>query len=144
MAKRKFRIVKRENNIPVLGVCEHCTAEFTADPATICRPQDGHALIQKQFVAHKCKRSNVGQNALRIVREGTEVALSTSRIASESPDTSSPLDPDSPQYDVIKPFGHRLQIAARPATLLGNGNITFAKIGKKNATNSEELVAKRS
>src|SRR5665811_866325 len=27
MAKRKFRIVQRENNIPVLGVCECCNAE---------------------------------------------------------------------------------------------------------------------
>ena len=31
-AKRRFRIVKRQNNIPVLGVCEYCNAEFTADP----------------------------------------------------------------------------------------------------------------
>ena len=80
MAKRKFRIVKRENNIPVLGVCEYCNAEFTADPETICRPKDGHAFIQKQFIAHKCKRLDASQNAVRIVREGAEIALSTSRI----------------------------------------------------------------
>jgi hypothetical protein len=80
MAKRKFRIVKRENNIPVLGVCEYCNTEFTADPETICRPQDGHAFIQKQFIAHKCKRLDASQNAVRIVREGAEIALSTSRI----------------------------------------------------------------
>jgi hypothetical protein len=55
-AKRKFRIVKRENNIPVLGICEYCNAEFTADPETIGRPQDAHAFVQKQFVAHECKR----------------------------------------------------------------------------------------
>jgi hypothetical protein len=30
-AKRKFKIIKRENNIPVLGVCEYCNAEFAAD-----------------------------------------------------------------------------------------------------------------
>jgi len=39
MAKRKFRIVKRENNFPVLGVCEYCNAEFAADPETIGRPR---------------------------------------------------------------------------------------------------------
>ena len=56
MAKRRFRIVKRENNIPVLGVCEYCNAEFTADPETIGGPQDAHAFVQKQFIAHKCSR----------------------------------------------------------------------------------------
>ena len=73
MAKRKFRIVKRENNIPVLGVCEHCNAEFAADPGTIGRPKDAHAHIQKQFIAHKCKRlaaSQKSQNAMRVVNEG--------------------------------------------------------------------------
>ena len=73
MAKRKFRIVKRENNIPVLGVCEYCHAEFAADPETIGRPQDAHAHIQKQFIAHKCKQldaSRKSQNAMRIVNEG--------------------------------------------------------------------------
>ena len=42
-AKRKFRIVKRENHIPVLGVCEYCNAEFATDPDTIGRPKDAHA-----------------------------------------------------------------------------------------------------
>jgi len=60
-AKRKFRIVKRENNIPVLGVCEYCNAEFSADPETIGRPKDAHAHIQKQFVAHKCRRPGCQQ-----------------------------------------------------------------------------------
>jgi len=54
MAKRKFRIVKREHNIPVLAVCEGCNAEFAVDPATITRPIDAHDQIQKQFIAHKC------------------------------------------------------------------------------------------
>jgi hypothetical protein len=67
MAKRQFRIVKRENNIPVLGVCECCNAKFVADPETIGLPKDAHAHIQKQFVAHKCKRLNASQNAVRIV-----------------------------------------------------------------------------
>jgi hypothetical protein len=69
MAKRKFRIVKRESNIPVLGVCECCKAEFIADPETIGRPQDAHAFIQKQFVAHKCNGLAASPNVVRIVSE---------------------------------------------------------------------------
>ncbi len=69
MVKRKFRIVKRENNIPVLGVCEYCNAEFMADPATLGRPQDAHAFIQKQFIAHKCNVLAARPNAVRIVSE---------------------------------------------------------------------------
>jgi hypothetical protein len=68
-AKRKFRILKRENNIPVLGWCEYCNAEFAADPETIGQPKDAHAHIQKQFIAHKCKRPGVGKNTVRIVSE---------------------------------------------------------------------------
>jgi hypothetical protein len=74
-AKRKFRIVKRENNIPVLGVCEYCHAEFSADPETIGRPRDAHAHIQKQFIAHKCKQFDASKNAVRIVSEGCRIAL---------------------------------------------------------------------
>jgi hypothetical protein len=70
--ERKFRIVRRENNIPVLGVCDCCNAEFAADPETIGRPKDAHAHIQKQFIAHKCKRLNASQNAVRIVSERAE------------------------------------------------------------------------
>src|ERR1022692_3543459 len=73
--KRKFRIVKRENNIPVLSVCEYCNAEFSADPETIGRPRDAHAHIQKQFIAHKCKRFDASENAVRIVGEGCRIAL---------------------------------------------------------------------
>ena len=69
MAKRKFTIVKRENNVPVLGVCEFCNAEFMADPATIGQPKDAHAFIQKQFIAHRCKRLAASPNAVRIVSE---------------------------------------------------------------------------
>ncbi len=66
-AKRKFRIVKREKNIPVLAVCEYCHAEFTADPETIGRPSDAHAHVQQQFIAHKCnKRLDASKNAARI------------------------------------------------------------------------------
>ena len=74
-AKRKFRIVKRENNIPVLGVCEYCHAEFSADPETIGRPRHAHAHIQNQFIAHKCKRFDASKNAVRIVSEGCRIAL---------------------------------------------------------------------
>lgn len=70
ITKRKFRIVKRENNVPVLGVCECCNAEFAADPETIGRPKDAHAHIQKQFIAHKCKRLDASQNAVGIVGGG--------------------------------------------------------------------------
>jgi hypothetical protein len=69
MAKRKFKIMQRESNIAMLGVCEYCNAEFIADPATIGRPQDAHSLIQEQFIAHKCKRLPPSQNAVRIVGE---------------------------------------------------------------------------
>jgi hypothetical protein len=69
MTKHKFRIVKRENNIPVLGVCEYCNAEFMADAATISRPQDAHAFIQKQFIAHKCNVLAARPKAGRIVSE---------------------------------------------------------------------------
>jgi len=69
MAKRKFRIVKRENNIPVLGVCECCSARFTADPETIGRPQDAHTFIQKQFIAHKCKRQRVATSDSGVLTE---------------------------------------------------------------------------
>jgi hypothetical protein len=72
MTKRTFRIVKREDNIPVLGVCECCNAEFAADPETIGRPKDAHAHIQKRFIAHKCKRLDANQNAVRIVSEGAK------------------------------------------------------------------------
>ena len=80
MVKRKFRIVKRENNIPVLGVCEYCNAEFTASPENIGRPQDAHAFIQKQFIAHRCKRLDASQNVVRIVSETAEIVLSTAHI----------------------------------------------------------------
>lgn len=68
VTKRKFRIVKRENNIPVLGMCEYCSAQFTADPETIGRATDAHAHLQKQFIAHKCKRLDSSQNAVRTVK----------------------------------------------------------------------------
>jgi hypothetical protein len=76
-AKRKFRIVKREKNIPVLGVCEYCNAEFTADAATIGQPKDAHAHIQQQFIAHKCKRLDASKNAASDASEDRRIVLST-------------------------------------------------------------------
>jgi hypothetical protein len=67
MAKASLGSSKGENNIPVLGVCECCNGEFVADSETIGLPKDAHPHIQKQFVAHKCKRLNASQNAVRIV-----------------------------------------------------------------------------
>lgn len=73
--KRTFRIAKRENNFPVLGVCEYCCAEFTADPETIGRPQDAHAFIQKQFIAHECKRLGASQRCRYEMQVFKEAAL---------------------------------------------------------------------
>lgn len=80
IAKRRFRILKREKNIPVLGVCESCNAEFTADPGTIVRPQDAHAFIQKQFIVHKCKRLHASQYGVHSVSKCTGITLSTSPV----------------------------------------------------------------
>jgi hypothetical protein len=80
MAKRKFKIVKRENNIPVLGVCEYCNAKFTANAETIGRPQDAHDFVQKQFIAHKCKRLGASRYRARSVSESIEIAVHTSPI----------------------------------------------------------------
>ncbi len=77
-AKRKFRIVKREKNFAVLGVCEYCNAEFSADPATIGLPKDAHTHIQKQFIAQHCKRPDASKNPVRMLSKRHRVTLSTS------------------------------------------------------------------
>ncbi len=51
MAKRNLRIIKRVSNVPVLGICEYCNAQFSADPNTGA----AESAIQKQFNAHMCK-----------------------------------------------------------------------------------------
>lgn len=68
MPKRKLRIVKRVRNVPVLGICERCNAQFSGDPAS----GNAQSAIQGQFNAHKCKPMDSSQNALRIVREAKE------------------------------------------------------------------------
>jgi hypothetical protein len=70
MPKRNLRIVKRTANIPVLGVCEYCNAQFSADPTG--RTVEGQSTIQEQFDKHKCEREDASQAAARIVREATE------------------------------------------------------------------------
>jgi hypothetical protein len=71
MAKRKLRIVRRTNNIPVLGVCEYCNMQFPAHQP-VSGQAEAQASIQQQFNAHKCKREDVNQAAARIVRESTD------------------------------------------------------------------------
>jgi hypothetical protein len=67
MSKRKLRIV-REN--PLLGICEYCDMQL---PATLTAL--GAAVpnsVREQFNAHKCKREDFSQAAVRTVREATE------------------------------------------------------------------------
>jgi hypothetical protein len=49
MAKRSLRILKRVSNVPSLGVCESCNAQFSADPRQL-----GQSGVQQQFNLHKC------------------------------------------------------------------------------------------
>ena len=65
MQKRKLRIVKKAPP-PIIGVCEHCHAQFKSDLP------DPETDITALFDAHKCKPIDSSQNALRIVRESTE------------------------------------------------------------------------
>ena len=55
MPKRSLRIVKRVRNVPVLGICEACNAQFSGDPGR----QNAQSAIQIQFNLHKCKTENV-------------------------------------------------------------------------------------
>lgn len=68
MAKRMLRIVKRVRNVPVLGICEHCNAQFSGDP----NMGNAQSAIQEQFNVHKCKSEDAGQSAARIVRQASE------------------------------------------------------------------------
>jgi hypothetical protein len=72
MAKRTLRIVKRTRNVPVLGICEFCNAQFPADPHRLGQLGNAQASIQEQFNAHTCKPEDASQAAVRIVREATE------------------------------------------------------------------------
>jgi hypothetical protein len=70
MTKRKFKIVKRVNNIAVLGICEHCNAVFATEPNVFTESKDAHAHLQKQFVAHQCKRLDSGELAAPVRSRG--------------------------------------------------------------------------
>jgi hypothetical protein len=65
MAKRNLRIVKRVRNVPVLGICEYCDAQFSADPNT----GNAESAIQKQFNAHTCKLLDATPPAARTAKE---------------------------------------------------------------------------
>jgi hypothetical protein len=71
LSKRNLRIVKRVKNVPVLGVCEYCNAQFPADPHRLGQLGNAQSAIQEQFNAHKCKPEDANQAATRIVREST-------------------------------------------------------------------------
>ncbi len=68
MPKRSLRIVKRIRNVPVIGICESCNAQFSGDP----NMGNAQSAIQEQFNAHKCKPGDASQAAARIVKEATE------------------------------------------------------------------------
>ncbi|MGB9075130.1 MAG: hypothetical protein WCC22_21020 [Terriglobales bacterium] len=68
MPKRNLRIVKRVRNVPVLGICEYCNAQFLGNP----NMGNAQSAIQEQFNAHKCKPQDASQAAARIVGEATE------------------------------------------------------------------------
>jgi hypothetical protein len=72
LSKRNLRIVKRVKNVPVLGVCEYCNAQFPADPHRLGQLGDAQSAIQEQFNAHKCKPEDDSPAAARIVKEATE------------------------------------------------------------------------
>jgi hypothetical protein len=68
MPKRILRIVKRVRNVPVLGICESCHAQFSGNP----RMGNAQSAIQEQFNAHKCKPEDASQAAARTVSESTQ------------------------------------------------------------------------
>jgi hypothetical protein len=69
MSKRHLRIVKRAPP-PGIGICERCNAQFKSD-----KPLEIDMLMEltEAFTTHKCKPMDSSQNALRIVKEATEL-----------------------------------------------------------------------
>ena len=59
MPKRNLRIIKRVRNVPVIGICEQCNAQFSGDP----NQGNAQSAIQGQFNAHKCKDKVVDKPA---------------------------------------------------------------------------------
>jgi len=66
MPKRKLRIVREA---PQLGICEYCNMQFSA-AAPLGAPNK--TTIEEQFKAHKCKREDFSQAAVRTVKEATD------------------------------------------------------------------------
>jgi hypothetical protein len=64
MAKRSLRVLKRVSNVPSLGICESCNAQFSADPRQL-----GQSGVQQQFNAHKCEAT---QNAVPRTKDAAE------------------------------------------------------------------------
>jgi hypothetical protein len=64
-----FGLLGESAGVPLLGICEYCNLQFS--PVTPLG-MPNKASIQEQFNAHKCKRQDLAQNALRIVREATK------------------------------------------------------------------------
>jgi hypothetical protein len=57
MIKRKLKIVRRTNNIPVMGACSVCNMQFHAH-YPLSGPSEAQAAIQQQFNAHKCEAAH--------------------------------------------------------------------------------------
>jgi hypothetical protein len=72
MPRRKLRLVERTKEIPILGVCERCNAQFPADPCELDDFAKAQINIQEQFDSHTCKPADSSQNAPRIIREARE------------------------------------------------------------------------
>jgi hypothetical protein len=70
MAKRNLRIIKRVRNVPVLGICEYCNSQFTADQHG--QSAAAQAALQQQFNAHKCQSLDTGQSAALAAKEVTK------------------------------------------------------------------------
>jgi hypothetical protein len=68
MPKRNLRIVKRVRNVPVLGICEYCHAQFSGNP----NMGNAQSAIQEQFNVHKCKPADASDAAGRIVKEAAK------------------------------------------------------------------------
>ena len=66
MAKRSLRILKRVGGTASLGVCEACSAQFSADPRQL-----GQSGVQQQFNAHKC---DIAQKVAPVAKEAAKVS----------------------------------------------------------------------
>ena len=64
MLKRNLRIARRVRNIPVLGICEFCNAQFHANLHPRSQRAEAQAAIQQQFNVHKCKPEDASQAAV--------------------------------------------------------------------------------